>query len=86
MHVPPFIATGGSQYTSKQFKARLDKARITKSMSRAGRCIDNVQWKAFGASSSKMSYLNGHFEISIALLKQLRTAYTFTTSSVDRIG
>lgn len=32
----------GFQYTSPAFKRRLDKANMTQSMSRVGRCIDNV--------------------------------------------
>src|SRR5690606_35079609 len=37
----------GFQYTSKQFKIKLDKAGITQSMSRVGRCIDNSPMESF---------------------------------------
>lgn len=31
----------GFQYTSHRFKRRIDKAEMTQSMSRVGRCVDN---------------------------------------------
>lgn len=46
---PLFHSDRGYQYTNKQFKTRLDKAEMTQSMSRVGRCIDNGPMEAFGA-------------------------------------
>ncbi|GAE95499.1 mobile element protein [Gracilibacillus boraciitolerans JCM 21714] len=41
----------GFQYTSYQFKQKLDKAKMTHSMSRVGKCIDNApQWNRFGGT------------------------------------
>lgn len=37
----------GFQYTSYKFKRKLDKAEMTQSMSRVGRCIDNGPMEAF---------------------------------------
>ncbi|PUA39908.1 hypothetical protein C8Z91_07540 [Paenibacillus elgii] len=37
----------GFQYTSSAFKQKLDKANMTQSMSRVGRCIDNGPMEAF---------------------------------------
>ena len=43
---PIFHSDRGYQYTSKNFKAKLDKISATQIMSRAGRCIDNgpIEW------------------------------------------
>ena len=35
------------QYTSKQFKLKLDEAGMIQSMSRVGRCIDNGPMEGF---------------------------------------
>jgi len=49
----------GFQYTSKQFKIKLDKAGITQSMSRVGRCIDNSPMESFwGALKCEEYYLS----------------------------
>ena len=37
----------GYQYTSKGFKQRIDAAKMTQSMSRVGRCIDNGPMESF---------------------------------------
>ena len=37
----------GYQYTSKKFKRIMEKAKLTHSMSRVGRCIDNGPIEAF---------------------------------------
>ena len=41
-----FHSDRGYQYTSKNFKAKLDKISATQSMSCIGRCIDNgpIEW------------------------------------------
>ena len=43
---PIFHSGRGYQYTSKNFKAKLDKISATQSMSYVGRCIDNgpIEW------------------------------------------
>lgn len=38
----------GYQYTSKEFKRIMEKAKMIHSMSRVGRCIDNGSIEAFG--------------------------------------
>lgn len=48
----------GSQYTSKQYRAKLEKQGMRQSMSRVGRCIDNGPMEAFwGTLKSEMYYL-----------------------------
>ncbi|WP_108672584.1 IS3 family transposase, partial [Peribacillus acanthi] len=49
----------GYQYTSHGFKRRLDKAEITQSMSRVGRCIDNGPMESFwGTLKCEKYYLH----------------------------
>jgi transposase InsO family protein len=56
---PLFHSDRGYQYTSKSFKAKLDKAGMTQSMSRVGRCIDNGPMEGFwGILKSEMLYLH----------------------------
>ena len=57
-----FHSDRGFQYTSKAFKAKLDKQEMTQSMSRVGRCIDNGPMEGFGGIlKCEMYYLN-HFD------------------------
>lgn len=55
---PLFHSDRGFQYTSSQFKARLDAHGMTQSMSRVGRCIDNGPMEGFwGILKCEMYYL-----------------------------
>jgi transposase InsO family protein len=55
---PLFHSDRGFQYTSKIFRAKLDEAGMTQSMSRAGRCIDNGPIEGFwGILKVEMYYL-----------------------------
>lgn len=54
---PIFHSDRGYQYTSKQFKMKLDDAGMIQSMSRVGRCIDNGPMEGFwGTLKSEMFY------------------------------
>ena len=54
---PIFHSDRGFQYTSKQFKYKLDEAHMTQSMSRVGKCIDNGPMEGFwGTLKSEMYY------------------------------
>lgn len=54
---PIFHSDRGYQYTSKQFKFKLDKANMIQSMSRVGKCIDNGPMEGFwGTLKSEMFY------------------------------
>ena len=54
---PIFHSDRGFQYTSKQFKFKLDEAGMIQSMSRVGKCIDNGPMEAFwGTLKSEMFY------------------------------
>ena len=55
---PLFQSDRGYQYTSRNFKAKLDQAGMTQSMSRVARCIDNGPMEAFwGMLKTEMYYL-----------------------------
>jgi len=55
---PIFHSDRGFQYTSKNFKKKLDDVGMTQSMSRVSRCIDNGPMEAFwGMLKSEMYYL-----------------------------
>ena len=59
---PLFHSDRGFQYTSRQFRAKLDKQGMTQSMSRVGRCIDNGPMEGFwGILKCEMYDLN-HFD------------------------
>ena len=56
---PLFHSDRGFQYTSKQFKAKLDKQKMKQSMSRVGKCIDNGPMEGFwGILKCEMYDLN----------------------------
>lgn len=58
---PLFHSDRGFQYTSKQFKKKLDAAKITQSMSRVGKCIDNGPMEGFfGIIKCEKYYLNSY--------------------------
>jgi transposase InsO family protein len=59
---PLFHSDRGFQYTSKQFKARLDQAGMIQSMSRVGRCIDNGPMEGFWGSLKCEMYYLGNFK------------------------
>ena len=54
---PIFHSDRGFQYTSKQFKIKLDENEMIQSMSRVGKCIDNGPIEGFwGTLKSEMFY------------------------------
>ena len=62
---PIFHSDRGYQYTSKNFKAKLDKISATQSMSCIGRCIDNGPIEEFWRIiKSKMYYLNKFYDFN----------------------
>lgn len=74
---PLFHSDRGFQYTSKQFKARLDAAGMTQSMSRVGRCIDNGPMEGFwGILKCEMYYLQ-RFESYEALANAIEDFILF---------
>ena len=52
----------GYQYTSKEFKRIMEKANLTHSMSRVGRCIDNGPIEAFWGTLKVEKYYLHKFE------------------------
>ncbi len=56
---PLFHSDRGFQYTSPTFVNMLNKAKMTRSMSRVGKCIDNGPMEGFwGIIKTEMYYLN----------------------------
>ncbi len=64
----------GFQYTSRQFKIKLDQAGITQSMSRVGRCIDNSPMESFWAALKCEEYYLSTYQ-SFDELKNAVDAY-----------
>ena len=74
---PMFHSDRGFQYTTKQFKTRLDKAGMVQSMSRVGRCIDNGPMEGFwGIIKCEMYYL-GNFKDYNSLAKAIENYIHF---------
>ena len=52
----------GTQYTSRAFRKRMEQERISQSMSRPGKCLDNAPMEGFwGILKTEMYYLH-HFD------------------------
>ncbi len=68
---PLFHSDRGFQYTNKTFRAKLDLAGCTPSMSRVSRCIDNGPMEGFwGILKSEMYYLrkfHSYDELELAI-------------------
>ena len=59
---PIFHSDRGFQYTSKQFKFKLDQAGMIQSMSRVGKCIDNGPMEGFWGILKSESFYGLHFD------------------------
>lgn len=72
---PLFHSDRGFQYTSKIFHKKLTDARMTQSMSRVSRCIDNGPMEAFwGMLKSEMYYLqkfSSYGELETAVIEYI---------------
>lgn len=74
---PLFHSDRGYQYTSRNFKAKLDAAGMTQSMSRVGRCIDNGPMEGFwGILKCEMYHLR-RFEDYDSLAKAIKSFIHF---------
>ncbi|WP_427107815.1 IS3 family transposase [Lysinibacillus xylanilyticus] len=67
----------GYQYTSKEFKRIIEKAEMTHSMSRVGRCIDNGPIEAFWGTLKVEKYYLHKYESYEALKHAIDTYITF---------
>ncbi len=68
---PMLHSDRGFQYTSKEFRRRLDEAGMRQSMSRVGHCIDNGPMEGFwGILKSEMYYLR-KFESKEQLIRAI---------------
>lgn len=59
---PIFHSDRGFQYTSRQFREKLDKQDMKQSMSRVGRCIDNGPMEGFWGILKCEMYSLRHFD------------------------
>lgn len=73
---PIFHSDRGFQYTGSIFKSKLEKAGMTQSMSRVGKCIDNGPMEAFfGTLKSEMFYdkkFNSLEELKTSIKKYIK--------------
>lgn len=67
----------GYQYTSKQFKRIMEEAKMSHSMSRVGRCIDNGPIEAFWGTLKVEKYYLYKYESYEALKEAVDTYITF---------
>jgi putative transposase len=68
---PLFHSDRGYQYTSKMFKGMLDRAGMTQSMSRVGKCIDNGPMEGFWGILKCEMYFLSRFEDYTSLSKEI---------------
>ncbi len=79
----------GYQYTSKGFKRRIQKAEMTHSMSRVGKCIDNGPMESFwGALKSEKYYLSKYdtFEALSSAIDEYIYFYNYERLQKGRNG
>ena len=68
---PIFHSDRGFQYTSKQFKFKLDQAGMIQSMSRVGKCIDNGPMEGFWGTLKSESFYGLKFNDEQALRNKI---------------
>ena len=68
---PIFNSDRGFQYTSKQFKFKLDQAGMIQSMSRVGKCIDNGPMEGFWGTLKSEAFYGLHFSDETELRKKI---------------
>jgi len=67
----------GYQYTSKGFKGMIEEAKMTHSMSRVGRCIDNGPIESFWGTLKCEEYYLKKYETYKALKKAIQSYIDF---------
>ena len=74
---PIFHSDRGFQYTSKQFKFKLNQAEMIQSMSRVGKCIDNGPMEAFWGTLKSEMFYGIKYEDEKALIKAIENYIDF---------
>ena len=78
---PIFHSDRGFQYTSHLFRKKLEDARMTQSMSRVGKCIDNGPMEEFfGTLKTKMFY-DKKFKTLEDLIEKIKKYINFYNNS-----
>ena len=68
---PIFHSDRGFQYTNRPFHAKLEKAGITQSMSRVGKCIDNGPMEGFWGILKRERYYGKKYTDRESLIKMI---------------
>lgn len=68
---PLFHSDRGYQYTNRIFHQKIEKAKMTQSMSRVGCCIDNGPMEGFWGILKRESYYGRRFTAKEELLKMI---------------
>lgn len=74
---PLFHSDRGYQYTNRQFYAKLEKAGMTQSMSRVGRCIDNGPMEGFWGILKRERYYGKRFTDRESLVNMILEYITY---------
>lgn len=68
---PLFHSDRGYQYTNRTFHAKIEKAGMTHSMSRVGKCIDNGPMEGFWGILKRERYYRRKFNDKESLIKMI---------------
>lgn len=68
-----FHSDRGFQYTNREFHAKIEKAGMTQSMSRVGKCIDNGPMEGFWGIIKRERYYGKRFESRESLVSMIET-------------
>lgn len=77
---PLFHSDRGFQYTNRKFHNKLEKAGITQSMSRVGRCIDNGPMEGFWGILKRERYYGRRFTSREELVNMIENYITYYNS------
>lgn len=74
---PLFHSDRGFQYTNRAFHAKLEKAGMTQSMSRVGKCIDNGPMEGFWGILKRERYYGKRFTCRESLVNMIEEYITY---------
>jgi transposase InsO family protein len=74
---PLFHSDRGFQYTNRIFHTKLEKAKMTQSMSRVGKCIDNGPMEGFWGVLKRERYYGRHFTSREELVQMIENYITY---------
>lgn len=77
---PLFHSDRGFQYTNRAFHRKLEKAGMTQSMSRVGKCIDNGPMEGFWGILKRERYYGKHFTSREELVSMIENYIVYYNS------